>query len=421
MKTSRRALEHRLAFLVESGVLLGAGLPIDHALRRLARLAVPRLGDLCAIDLVGEDGVLVRAAAAHASPHLEPLAETVHLGRTADAATRARNAVLAVRPTAADVGAEAGGPEQARALERLRLRSWIVAPLLGPERALGVLTLATSQPRRRYDRTDLRVAVLVARQAAAAIEGERLGRAAAAARVDAEAATRARDEFLATLSHELRNPLNAALGWARLLEEGELSDAQQRRAVQIILRNVEGQARLVEDLLDLSTVVNGRMRLRVCALDLGDVIREVVEAMRPAADAKQLQLATHVDAPDPINGDPDRLRQVVWNLVANAVKFTPRGGRIEVTLRRAPSALEVAVADTGEGIPEAQLPHLFERLRQGDSSSTRRHGGVGIGLALVRHLVELHGGSVTAESTGEGRGATFTVRLPIPTSPGRIA
>jgi signal transduction histidine kinase len=413
MKASRYALENQLAFLVEASALVASGLPVDHALPRMARLAVPKLGDLCAIDLIPDDGVRVRVAVAHADAGREALACALHLPRAVDAATQARSPVMAARPTAADVGAEAADAEVARALQRLRPRSWIVAPLLGTDGVLGALTLAITESRRRYDRADLRVAELAAQQAALAVEGERLRRAADAARGSVEVANRARDEFLATLSHELRNPLNAVLGWARLLENGRLSEEQAHRAVEIILRNVAAQARLVEDLLDLSNVVSGRMRLRVRPFDVGDVIRDVVEAMRPAAEAKQLRLTALVEAPGTlINGDPDRLQQVMWNLVANAVKFTPKGGRVEVVLRRVRSQVEVVVSDTGQGIGTDLLPHVFERLRQGDSSTTRAHGGLGIGLSLVRHLVELHGGSVAAASPGEDRGATFTVRLP---------
>lgn len=414
MKALRRSLENRLAFLVDASTLLGSGLLIEHALPRLARLAVPELGDLCVIDLHLDDGARVRIAVAHANAARESLARAVHFPRAVEAATLARNAVMVARPTAADFDAEAEGGEPSEALRLLKPRSWIVAPLLGADRVLGVLTLAVTESSRRYDGIDLRMAVLTALQIARAIEAQHLGRDAEAARGGVEVATRARDEFLATLSHELRNPLNAVLGWARLLEQGQLSEEQARRAVAIILRNVEAQARLVDDLLDLSTVVNGRMRLHVDPVDLGDIIRDVVEAMRPGADAKQLRLTTVLESPGgPVNGDANRLRQVMWNLIANAVKFTPQGGRVEVTLRRVRSHLEVAVADTGQGISAELLPHVFDRLRQGDSSTTRAHGGLGIGLSLVRHLVELHGGSVTAESPGKDRGATFTVCLPL--------
>ncbi|HKZ06129.1 MAG TPA: ATP-binding protein [Methylomirabilota bacterium] len=413
MKAPRRSLENQLALLVDASTLLGSGLPIDHALPRLARLAVPELGDLCAVDLIVDDGARARIAIAHANPARESLARALHFPRAVEAATRERNAVMVPRPTATDLSEEAESGEPSP-LPRLNPRSWIVAPLFGADRVYGVLTFAITESSRQYDRIDLRMAVLIAQRAALAIEAERLGREAAAARGSVEVATRARDEFLATLSHELRNPLNAVLGWARLLEQGHLSDEQARRAVAIILRNVEAQARLVDDLLDLSTVVNGRMRLHVGPVDLGDLIRGVVEAMRPATDAKQIRLTTVLESPGgPVNGDADRLQQVMWNLIANAVKFTPAAGRVEVTLRRVRSHVEIVVADTGQGIPAALLPHVFDRLRQGDSSTTRAHGGLGIGLSLVRHLVELHGGSVTAESPGKDQGATFTVRLPL--------
>jgi PAS domain S-box-containing protein len=234
------------------------------------------------------------------------------------------------------------------------------------------------------------------------------------ARAEAEALNRTKDEFLATVSHELRTPLNAIFGWARILESGAVDDATRDRAIGAIVRSASAQSRLVEDLIDLSRVVTGRMRLDFEKLDLKTVIEAALEAVRPAANAKGITLTAALDGRiGTIVGAADRLQQVVWNLVMNAVKFTPRGGRIDVSLGRVDGSAEITVADTGEGIRAELLPHVFERFRQGDSSSTRAHAGLGLGLALVRHLVELHGGRVRAESPGEGRGSTFTVELPL--------
>ena len=229
----------------------------------------------------------------------------------------------------------------------------------------------------------------------------------------AEAAARVKDEFLATLSHELRTPLNAILGWATLLRRG-LDAAKQDRAIDVIERNARAQARLVDDLLDVSRIVSGKLRLSMNRVDMSVVIQAAVDVARPAADAKCLEL--HVDlAPEvgAVAGDPGRLQQVVWNLLSNAVKFTPSRGRITVVAKRVDSTLVVEVSDTGVGIPRDHLPYVFERFRQVDSSSTRAHGGLGLGLAIVRHLVEAHGGSVSAHSDGPGLGARFTVKLPI--------
>jgi PAS domain S-box-containing protein len=235
-----------------------------------------------------------------------------------------------------------------------------------------------------------------------------------AAREEAEALNRAKDQFLAVLSHELRTPLNAIFGWARMLHEGQLDPALRARGTEAILRNAKAQLQLVEDLLDVSRIITGAMRLEMRPVDLRTVVDAALETVRPTAGAKDLDVEAVLD-PDAVTvmGAPDRLQQVVWNLLVNAVKFTPKGGRIHVRLRRAGSHVELAVSDTGEGITSDVLPHVFERFRQGDSSTTRAHGGLGIGLALVRHLVDLHGGTVRAESPGPGQGATFTVRLPL--------
>jgi CheY-like chemotaxis protein len=223
-----------------------------------------------------------------------------------------------------------------------------------------------------------------------------------------------KDEFLATLSHELRTPLNAVLGWAVTLRTARLDPATTARALEAIERNARAQSQLIEDLLDISRIVSGKLRLEVRVIDPITVIESAIDAMRPAAAGKDLSLVTTLDPQaGPVWGDPDRLQQVVWNLLSNAIKFTPRKGRVEVSLHQADASVEIVVSDTGQGIAPALLPHVFERFRQADSSSTRTQGGLGIGLALVRHLIELHGGVVTAESPGVGQGATFRARLPL--------
>ncbi|HET8533302.1 MAG TPA: ATP-binding protein [Methylomirabilota bacterium] len=230
---------------------------------------------------------------------------------------------------------------------------------------------------------------------------------------EAEAANQAKDQFLATLSHELRTPLNAVLGWARMLASGQLDPAATRRAVEVIERNAEAQAQLVDDLLDLARITTGKLRLDLRPVDVALVIERAVDVVRPTASAKGIRLQVALDQrAGPIMGDADRLQQVVWNLLSNAVKFTPRGGRVQVFLARVNSHIEVQVSDSGSGIARALLPHLFERFRQGADGAARPQG-LGLGLALVKHLVEQHGGTVTADSPGEGQGAVFTVALPI--------
>ncbi|MDB5296166.1 MAG: rpfC [Phycisphaerales bacterium] len=235
-----------------------------------------------------------------------------------------------------------------------------------------------------------------------------------AARLEAERASRMKDEFLATLSHELRTPLNAILGWSQILARGDQIDPDTRDGLAVIERNARTQAELIEDLLDMSRIVSGTLRLDVQPVDLPAVVKAAVETVRPAADAKGIGLQVILDpAAGPVWGDPRRLQQVCWNLLSNAVKFTPKRGQVGVVLGRVNSHLEVGVTDTGEGISPEFLPHVFDRFRQADGSTTRRHGGVGLGLAICKQLVELHGGSVRVKSPGTGKGSTFTVVIPV--------
>ena len=233
------------------------------------------------------------------------------------------------------------------------------------------------------------------------------------ARRTAEAHIQAKDEMLATVSHELRTPLNAIFGWARLLQNGELDDAGRARAVSSILRGATAQARLVEDLLDLSRLTAGRMQLDFEAIGLNVIIEAALETVRPAAAAKGITITTAFDdSLGIVQGAPDRLQQVVWNLVMNSVKFTPPGGRVDISSHRATGAVRIVVKDSGQGIAADALPHIFEPFRQEDSRSSRSEGGLGLGLALVRRLIDLHGGDVVAESAGKGQGTTITVTLP---------
>jgi len=230
----------------------------------------------------------------------------------------------------------------------------------------------------------------------------------------AQEGNRAKDEFLATLSHELRTPLTSIMGWAEMLSLGMLDEPARRHAVEVIEKSARAQAQLIADLLDVSRISVGRLRLDVRPLDLRQVVEAAADVVRPAAEARSLKLDLKFDArAGKVSGDPDRLQQVFWNLLSNAVKFTPEGGSVSVRLARAGSQAEVCVADTGGGISPEFLPHVFDRFRQAESHMTRAHGGLGIGLSIVHHLVEMHGGTVTAEREGEGRGATFRVRLPL--------
>ena len=234
------------------------------------------------------------------------------------------------------------------------------------------------------------------------------------AREEAEISNRTKDQLLAIVSHELRTPLNAILGYARMLQNGDLDEAARPHALEVIIRNASAQSRLVEDLLDLSRIVSGRLVFSYQTCALATLVDEALDAVRPAASTKGIAVAT-VFAPDvgEILCAPDRVRQVVWNLAMNAIKFTPAGGRVQVSVTRAHDTVDIVVTDDGVGIGAAVLPHVFEPFRQEDSSTTRGHGGLGLGLALVKYIVELHGGRVYAHSPGKGQGATFTVTLPV--------
>jgi signal transduction histidine kinase/ActR/RegA family two-component response regulator len=232
--------------------------------------------------------------------------------------------------------------------------------------------------------------------------------------VEAQESNRLKDEFLATVSHELRTPLTAILGWAHLLRTGQTDDGHMAKALETIERNARAQAQLIDDLLDVSRIITGKLRIDVRPVDPNSFIEAAVEGVRPAAEAKGVRLQRIMDTGIvTVSGDPVRLQQVVWNLLSNAIKFTPKGGRVQVKLERVNSHIEIGVSDTGPGIEPEFLPYVFDRFRQADGRTTRQHGGLGLGLSIVRHLVELHGGTVRAESEGEGQGATFTVLLPV--------
>jgi len=246
------------------------------------------------------------------------------------------------------------------------------------------------------------------------LERDRLLASAQAAQKEAEHASRLKDEFLATASHELRTPLTAVVGWSRMLRTGKLDAENSARALEAIERNATLQTKLIDDLLDVSRIITGKLILDRRAIEMAHVLSDAVNTVRPAADAKNIAIVTSFDAEaGPVLGDANRLQQVVWNLLSNAVKFTPKNGRIEVGLQRVNSQAEISVRDSGEGISSEFLPYVFDRFRQGDGKTTRLHSGLGLGLAIVRQLVELHGGTVNAHSDGPGCGATFKLRLPV--------
>jgi CheY-like chemotaxis protein/nitrogen-specific signal transduction histidine kinase len=272
------------------------------------------------------------------------------------------------------------------------------------------MSLYSAESGRRFTDTDLRLAEELAQRASAAIENALYFRAA-------EDANQAKDDFLAVVSHELRTPLNAILGWVHMLRQEALPEAQSARALETIERNARAQNQLIEDLLDVSRIVSGKLRLDAESVDLPQVIERAIDTLGPAAASKGVRITPELDRhASPVMGDPARLQQVVGNLLSNALKFSNRDAEVHVALRKLESAVEIIVQDQGQGIDPDFLPHVFERFRQADARTTRSRGGLGLGLAIVRNLVELHGGSVRAESKGRGCGATFTVCLPVTTS-----
>jgi signal transduction histidine kinase len=297
-------------------------------------------------------------------------------------------------------------PELRATLEHAPYRSVLAVPLLSHERVIGALALGDRKGR-QFRQEEVLLAQGFAEQAALALENARLY-------AEARDANRAKDEFLATLSHELRTPLTAMLGWVRMLQSGTLDDATSARALQVIDRNTKLQAQLIDDLLDVSRIVTGKLSLELKAVDVGAVVEAALDAVTPAALAKSVAFERQVDpAAGPAWADAYRLQQVVWNLLSNAVKFTPAAGHVTVTVEREDPHIVLRVADTGQGIASEFLPYIFDRFRQADSTTTRAHGGLGLGLAIVHHLVTLHRGTVTAASDGPNRGATFTVRIPL--------
>ncbi|MDB5288781.1 MAG: two-component hybrid sensor and regulator [Phycisphaerales bacterium] len=310
----------------------------------------------------------------------------------------------------------------------LPVRSYLAAPVISRSgEVIGGLFFGHPEPGIFTERAE-RILLAVAAQAAVAIdnarlyddlkqaaeERERLLEAERAARSEAERVSLMKDEFLATLSHELRTPLNAILGWSQLLCSSNHKNEEIAEGLSVIERNARVQTQLIEDLLDMSRIISGKVRLDVQQVDLQDVVKAAVASVRHSADAKDIRLQVVLDPlAGPVRGDPGRLQQCFWNLLSNAIKFTPKGGRVQVGLEQVNSHLEVCVVDNGQGIKPEFLPYVFERFRQADASTTRRHGGLGLGLSIVKHLIELHGGKVRAMSAGEGKGATFCIELPL--------
>lgn len=405
--------EQRRRLLADATARLSESLDLRQSLQKFADAIVGSLADVCVIDLVeGDEMVRVAVATGTGSD-----SEAVERLRKFSPGSRAghpsvssvRRGELIVRN---DIQPEqwretTAHAEQLEVIQQLELHSLVSAPIPVGEQVAGAIVLVRGRRRDAFSEHDVDLIRELSARAGNALHHAWLYQAA-------EQANRAKDAFLATLSHELRTPMTSILGWIQILRMGATDDLSLEEGLRVIEKSARVQAQLIEDLLDLSRVDTGKLHLDVQEVDLGEVASAAVDTITPAASAKHITLNVSVEPRVCINGDPNRLQQVIWNLLSNAVKFTPRDGVVSMSVETVGSRARVTVRDTGKGIDPEFLPFVFERFQQADSATTRRFGGLGLGLSIVRQLVELHGGSVQAFSDGEGRGASFTVYLPIP-------
>jgi PAS domain S-box-containing protein len=410
---STQLAEARNRFLAEATAALASSLDYATTLEQVARLAVPTIADLAGVYRLEADGSIRLAALVSSDAAYEAMGHEldallplrVEQERLLPRVVRSGRAEMLSHVPSALRESWSPTSRAAELVEQLAMGSYMAVPLVVRGQVLGAIALTMSKSARVFKADDLALAEELARRAGLAIQNAQLYR-------EAQEANRLKDEFLATVSHELRTPLTAILGWIHLLRTGR--PGQVSRAIDTIERNAHAQARIVEDILDVSRIVTGKLGLELQPVNLAAIVEAAIDTVRPTAESKGLEIVTWLEPlAGETAGDPARLQQVLWNLLSNAIKFTPRGGRVEVRLAREAAHLVMRVSDTGQGIRPDFLPYVFERFRQADSTPTRAHGGLGLGLAIVRHLVELHGGHVTAESQGEGQGATFTVMLPI--------
>jgi PAS domain S-box-containing protein len=412
----KKARAH-LELVARAGEALAGTLDYEETLRTVVGISLPALADFAFFDVV-EGAEVRRIAAAHEDAEVGALLRStlwLRSERRDKNLCALSSGELGIHPQIDDAWMldVATGPEHLDLLRRVHLCSMVTVPLRSRGELLGALTLCYGKSGRHHTPDDAKLAEELARRASVAVIQARLYEQAQAAVTRAEEASRVKDEFLATVSHELRTPLNAILGWASLLGDPS-TKAPLAKGIDVIHRNAKAQAKIVDDILDVSRIITGRLRLEIGPVDLVMIVRDAIEVVRPSADAKALAIEfTSPPEPCVVIADPDRLQQVVWNLLSNAVKFTDAGGNIRIAVERALATLVLSVADTGRGIDPAFLPYVFEPFKQADGSTTRRVGGLGLGLAIVRHLVELHGGQAHAHSAGVGAGATFSIALPV--------
>ncbi|HEV7572179.1 MAG TPA: ATP-binding protein [Thermoanaerobaculia bacterium] len=413
--TERKSAERQARFLADAGEILSRSLDYEETLRAITALVVPHFADWCFIDLVEADGGFRRIAVAHPTgPESEAIARGLQRAYAPKSAlhgvshTFARGETSLMNEVSEEVLIAVSRDDGHRdALLSIGIRCFVSVPLTSRGTTFGVITFLGTDTRVRFEPAGVALAEEVARRVALAVDNARLYRSA-------QEANRAKDEFLANLSHELRTPMTAILGWAHLLQLGGLDSDQVNLGLQTIRQSGDAQAKLIDDLLDVSRIVTGKLHLNPTAVHLADIAGGAIAAIRPAADAKRHRLEVDIRATDAVVlGDASRLQQVFWNLLSNAVKFTPPGGIVRVRLADRDAAnVVLTVEDTGEGIPSEFLPQVFERFRQA-ATSARGRSGLGLGLAIAKELVEMHGGSIAATSGGRATGSTFTVTLPL--------
>jgi PAS domain S-box-containing protein len=437
----RKRAEEARQFLSEAGVVLSDSLDYQATLERLVHLAVPHLADWCAVHTVEPDGSIRQRAVAHLDSSKVDLAWQVERRYPFDPkvprglANVLHTGEAELVPEIPDelLVAIACDSEHLKILRKADFKSYMCLPLIARGRILGAIAFITAESGRHYNQADLSLASELAHRAALAVDNARLYH-------EAQEANRMKDQFLAIVSHELRTPINAVLGWAQLLRSRKFDEKRTAQALETIERNAKAQTQLIESLLDVSRMIRGNLPLNLLAVDMVPVIQTSITSVLATAQTREIQVETVLDpSGGRVQGDPVRLQQVMSNLLSNALKFTPNGGRVTVRLsivmgngssimanpeesHQLPitnyqlaitNYAQIQISDTGLGISPEFLPHVFDLFRQADSTTTRSHGGLGLGLAIVRYLVELHGGTVSAESPGEGLGATFTVRLPL--------
>lgn len=418
--TVEHEAEERERLLSRAGELLAGSLEVETTLASVANLAVPVMADWCRVDVADEHGEPRLIAVAHTDPEKVKWAyefdRRFHQPRERSAIARVmQNGQAELYDVVTDemLKAATDDPEFLAILRQLGFSSVMLVPLTARGRTLGVISFIAAESRKRYDSAALRFATDLARRAALALDNAMLYRDEMQARAREEAASRAKDEFLATLSHELRTPLTSIVGWSGMLRETHVDEPTLRTALDSIARAAAVQSHIIDDLLEVSAITTGKVRLQTVPLHLSEVVSSAVDGIRPSATTKGLAVQYSAATDAVVLGDGHRLQQIFWNLLSNALKFTPRGGSIAVSVTDEGGEAVVRVSDTGIGINSELLPRVFDRFRQGDSSTTRAYGGLGLGLSIVKYLAELHGGSVAAESAGETLGSTFVVRLPV--------